>query len=84
MWLIGWLVESVLPKASSAKVTITLRAPSSGTGARGVSIPLEPFSVNKEMGRILLRRGGETIAAGEHSRFDLYSKRPSHASLQAS
>ncbi|KAG9102065.1 Hsp70 suppressor, GTPase facilitates ribosomal subunit dissociation [Ceratobasidium sp. UAMH 11750] len=54
----------VLPKASSAKVTITLRAPSSGAGARGASIPLEPFAVNKEMGRILLRRGGETIAAG--------------------
>ncbi|KAF8609529.1 hypothetical protein BDV93DRAFT_602188 [Ceratobasidium sp. AG-I] len=54
----------VLPKASSAKVTITLRASSSGSNARAVSIPLEPFAVNKEMGRILLRRGGETIAAG--------------------
>ncbi|CAE6466600.1 unnamed protein product [Rhizoctonia solani] len=54
----------VLPKSSSAKVTISLRA-SSGPSARPVSIPLEPFSVNKEMGRILLRRGGETIAAGE-------------------
>ncbi|QRW05527.1 Elongation factor Tu GTP binding domain [Ceratobasidium sp. AG-Ba] len=53
----------VLPKSSSAKVTITLRA-QSGANARAVSIPLEPFSVNKEMGRILLRRGGETIAAG--------------------
>ncbi|KAH7344847.1 P-loop containing nucleoside triphosphate hydrolase protein [Rhizoctonia solani] len=53
----------VLPKSSSAKVTISLRA-ASGPTARPVSIPLEPFSVNKEMGRILLRRGGETIAAG--------------------
>ncbi|QRW19182.1 Elongation factor Tu GTP binding domain [Rhizoctonia solani] len=54
----------VLPKSSSAKVTISLRV-SSGPSARPASIPLEPFSVNKEMGRILLRRGGETIAAGE-------------------
>ncbi|KEP54105.1 EF Tu GTP-binding domain protein [Rhizoctonia solani 123E] len=53
----------VLPKSSSAKVTISLRAPS-GPSARPTSIPLEPFSANKEMGRILLRRGGETIAAG--------------------
>ncbi|KAL5641145.1 hypothetical protein ACGC1H_001583 [Rhizoctonia solani] len=53
----------VLPKSSSAKVTISLRAPS-GPSARPASIPLEPFSANKEMGRILLRRGGETIAAG--------------------
>ena len=53
----------VLPKMSSAKVKITLRA-TSGPAARPVSIPLEPFAVNKEMGRILLRRGGETIAAG--------------------
>lgn len=27
-------------------------------------LPLEPFSVNKNMGRVLLRRNGETIAAG--------------------
>ncbi|KAJ1311279.1 hypothetical protein OPQ81_009777 [Rhizoctonia solani] len=53
----------VLPKSSSAKVTISLRA-ASGPSARPTSIPLEPFSTNKEMGRILLRRGGETIAAG--------------------
>ena len=43
-----------------------------GAGARSIAIPLEPFSTNKEMGRILIRRGGETIAAGEcalHSPF---------------
>jgi elongation factor 1 alpha-like protein len=27
-------------------------------------IPIEPFSANKDMGRVLLRRAGETIAAG--------------------
>lgn len=27
-------------------------------------IPLELASVNKELGRVLLRRGGETVAAG--------------------
>jgi len=29
-----------------------------------LGIPLETFSANKEMGRVLIRRGGETIAAG--------------------
>ncbi|KAG8847044.1 Hsp70 suppressor, GTPase facilitates ribosomal subunit dissociation [Tulasnella sp. 330] len=38
----------------------TLHAPT----AKPVSIPIEPFAINKDMGRILLRRGGETIAAG--------------------
>ena len=28
---------------------------------------MEPFSTNKEMGRILIRRGGETIAAGKYT-----------------
>lgn len=36
----------------------------SGTGAVPKPIPIEPFAVNKDMGRILLRRGGETIGAG--------------------
>ena len=49
----------------SAKVQITLRSGTmSGPSSKQVSIPIEPFAVNKEMGRILLRRGGETIAAG--------------------
>ena len=39
-----------------------------GSGARNAVIPLEPFSTNKEMGRILIRRGGETIAAGKYIR----------------
>ena len=32
--------------------------------SRVLPVPLEPFAVNKEMGRILIRRAGETIAAG--------------------
>ncbi|KAJ7122748.1 P-loop containing nucleoside triphosphate hydrolase protein [Mycena epipterygia] len=55
----------VLTKASSAEVQITLRsvgAPGSSSNAR--PIPLEPYAVNKAMGRILIRREGETIAAG--------------------
>jgi elongation factor 1 alpha-like protein len=56
----------VLAKSTSAEVQITLRSSTpSGPNARTQPIPLEPFAVNKEMGRILLRRGGETIAAGE-------------------
>ncbi|KAI0301877.1 hypothetical protein B0F90DRAFT_1667716 [Multifurca ochricompacta] len=48
-------------------VQITIRqAAFAGSGARNVTIPLETFSTNKEMGRILVRRGGETIAAGEY------------------
>ncbi|KAH9180050.1 EF Tu GTP binding domain-containing protein [Lactarius sanguifluus] len=55
----------VLTKGTSAEVQITMRqAAFAGAGTRSVAIPLEPFSVNKEMGRILIRRGGETIAAG--------------------
>jgi hypothetical protein len=55
----------VLTKSTSAKVRITIRPPTLSL-SRAVSIPLEPFAVNKDMGRILLRRGGETIAAGLH------------------
>lgn len=36
----------------------------SGAPAIARGIPLEMFSTNKDMGRILIRRGGETIAAG--------------------
>ncbi|KAK7695563.1 hypothetical protein QCA50_000199 [Cerrena zonata] len=55
----------VLTKSMSAEVQITLRSATiSGPAARAQPIPLEPFSVNKEMGRILIRRGGETIGAG--------------------
>ncbi|KAH9978126.1 EF Tu GTP binding domain-containing protein, partial [Lactifluus volemus] len=55
----------VLTKGTSAEVQIAIRqAVFAGSGARTAAIPLEPFSTNKEMGRILIRRGGETIAAG--------------------
>ncbi|KAI0032036.1 EF Tu GTP binding domain-containing protein [Vararia minispora EC-137] len=55
----------VLTKGLSAEVQITVRATSmSGPASRAEPVPLEPFSVNKEMGRVLVRRGGETIAAG--------------------
>ncbi|EIN10318.1 EF Tu GTP binding domain-containing protein [Punctularia strigosozonata HHB-11173 SS5] len=64
----GAVVKSnprVLTKGASAEVQITLRTASmSGPTSRARAIPLEPFSVNKEMGRVLVRRGGETIAAG--------------------
>ncbi|GJE84935.1 EF Tu GTP binding domain-containing protein [Phanerochaete sordida] len=55
----------VLTKSASAEVQITLRTSAySGPATIVQPIPLEPFSVNKEMGRVLIRRGGETIAAG--------------------
>lgn len=52
----------VLTKGVSAEVQITLRS-AGGTG-RAYSVPLETFATNKEMGRILIRRSGETVAAG--------------------
>ena len=58
-------IYRVLTKGTSAEVQIVLRS----TMASGISstsrIPLETFAANKDMGRILLRRAGETIAAGE-------------------
>ncbi|THH13896.1 hypothetical protein EW146_g6374 [Bondarzewia mesenterica] len=55
----------VLTKGTSAEVQITIRPASlSGPATRAQPIPLEPFSVSKEMGRVLIRRGGETIGAG--------------------
>jgi elongation factor 1 alpha-like protein len=58
----------VLTKGMSAEVQVALRP--NGVSVGGSSsvvqpIPLEPFAQSKEMGRILIRRGGETIAAGE-------------------
>ncbi|KAF7301549.1 Tr-type G domain-containing protein [Mycena indigotica] len=52
----------VLSKASSAEVQITLRPLNVGTPARPIAV--EPYAINKAMGRILIRREGETIAAG--------------------
>ncbi|KJA24590.1 hypothetical protein HYPSUDRAFT_136017 [Hypholoma sublateritium FD-334 SS-4] len=55
----------VLTKGASAEVQITLRnLQVSGVSQVARGIPVEPFSINKDMGRILIRRGGETIAAG--------------------
>ncbi|KAF9651276.1 hypothetical protein BDM02DRAFT_3091701 [Thelephora ganbajun] len=53
----------VLTKGVSAEVQITLRS-AGGTG-KVYSAPLETFAANKEMGRVLIRRGGETVAAGK-------------------
>ncbi|KAH9482958.1 HBS1-like protein [Psilocybe cubensis] len=55
----------VLTKNTSAEVEITLRGTKvSGSTMTTRGIAIEPFAVNKDMGRILIRRGGETIAAG--------------------
>ncbi|KIO21436.1 hypothetical protein M407DRAFT_15813 [Tulasnella calospora MUT 4182] len=55
----------VLTKNTSAKIQLTLRGGTlSAPSSKATSIPIETFASNKEMGRILLRRGGETIAAG--------------------
>ena len=55
----------VLTKNMSAEVEVSLRGSVySGPASRALPVPLEPFAVNKEMGRILIRRGGETIGAG--------------------
>ncbi|KAK7061453.1 HBS1-like protein [Favolaschia claudopus] len=50
----------VLTKGSFAEVQVTIRP----SGSSGNSIPIEPYAANKAMGRILIRREGETIAAG--------------------
>lgn len=52
----------VLQRGMQAEVEITLRA--NPNALRAPSIAIEPASVNKDMSRVLLRRGGETIAAG--------------------
>ncbi|BGP72534.1 hypothetical protein NBRC10513v2_005930 [Rhodotorula toruloides] len=52
----------MLPKNSSARIRVQLR--NATTGGRSGAIPIEPFSVNKAMGRVLFRRNGETVAAG--------------------
>ncbi|KAJ4472183.1 EF Tu GTP binding domain-containing protein [Lentinula aciculospora] len=54
----------VLTKGTSAEVQITLRTRSISGPSVARPIPLESFAVNKDMGRILLRRGGETVGAG--------------------
>ncbi|KAG6831884.1 hypothetical protein H0H92_007001 [Tricholoma furcatifolium] len=54
----------VLTKGASAEVTINLRSTTMSGPAIMRPIPLETFAANKDMGRILIRRGGETIGAG--------------------
>ena len=53
----------VLQKGVTALVEVSLRPTT--TGGRIPSLPLETAAENKEMGRVLIRRQGETIAAGE-------------------
>ncbi|CAK9784499.1 unnamed protein product [Cutaneotrichosporon oleaginosum] len=52
----------VLQKGTTAIVELALRPPTGSS--RPAVIPLETAMENKEMGRVLLRRSGETIAAG--------------------
>ncbi|KAK0521299.1 hypothetical protein OC835_006932 [Tilletia horrida] len=52
----------VLSKGVTALVRITVQAGGAAGQSRG--IPVEDFKTNKEMARILLRREGETVAAG--------------------
>jgi hypothetical protein len=54
-------------KGTSAEVQISLRSTTLSGPAAVRPIPLETFAVNKDMGRILIRRGGETIGAGKYS-----------------
>jgi hypothetical protein len=63
-------ISSVLVKGASAEVEITLRGADNNVPPKG--IPLEQFAANKDMGRILLRRNGETIAAGGGFLFYFY------------
>lgn len=55
----------VLQKGVTASVELTLRATQGSNSGRAPSMPLETAVDNKEMGRVLIRRAGETIAAGE-------------------
>ncbi|KAE8269739.1 hypothetical protein A4X09_0g2593 [Tilletia walkeri] len=52
----------VLSKGVTAQIRITVMAGGAAGQSRG--IPVEDFKTNKEMARILLRREGETVAAG--------------------
>jgi hypothetical protein len=58
----GGLMDRVLQKGVTATVELSLRA--LPNNSRPATIPLETAAGNKEMGRVLIRRGGETIAAG--------------------
>jgi elongation factor 1 alpha-like protein len=56
----------MLSRNASARVKIQVRGNSGAASAalRNPVVALEPFTANKAMGRVLLRRNGETIAAG--------------------
>jgi len=57
----------VLTKGMSARIRVSLRGSTMSDSSSGISnmrIPIETFKESKDMGRILLRRNGETIAAG--------------------
>ncbi|KIM33546.1 hypothetical protein M408DRAFT_326241 [Serendipita vermifera MAFF 305830] len=57
----------VLSKGMSAKIRVAVRGSTiseSSASASHARLPIETFKDNKDMGRILLRRNGETIAAG--------------------
>lgn len=58
----------MLTKGMSAKVCVKLRGTtmSDSSSSSASKVPIEPFKENKDMGRILLRRGGETVAAGTY------------------
>ncbi|KDQ14776.1 hypothetical protein BOTBODRAFT_109754 [Botryobasidium botryosum FD-172 SS1] len=72
----------VLTKGCSARVEITLRSGTmSAPSTKPLFLPLETFSTNKEMGRVLLRRGGETIAAGETTNIFFFSPGASNAPI---
>jgi len=50
------LIRSHIPQGAAAIVCIEL------TNKRG--LPLEPFNINRNMGRVILRSEGVTVAAG--------------------
>ncbi|EIW70184.1 hypothetical protein TREMEDRAFT_71549 [Tremella mesenterica DSM 1558] len=52
----------VLQKGTTATVELTFRP--TGGSSKVPTLALETAAENKEMGRVLIRRGGETIAAG--------------------
>lgn len=72
----------MLAKGISAEVQITLRSTTLSGPSIVRPIPLEIFAANKDMGRILIRRGGETIGAGKESRSNLIHVHLTNVTLQ--
>lgn len=59
-------VGRMLARGNSAEVEVQLRGSTLSTPSATVRpIAMEVFATNKDMGRVLIRRGGETIAAGQ-------------------